>query len=211
VAILNPTNTQASLWTLADNNGRTCGFPQTNRINGVVEVAEIQTNGVQLWVSVTNSVIRSSGCLYADLVDTNNVSHIIYSPPGLIQTNGMQHVALTYDRSSGIAALYYNGTNVATTNFGVSFVPKTGGDVLIGKDMSRQTNNVFVGRMDEVSIYNRFLSAAEIAAIYNISVSSAIASLASLTDHHSGAGAGGGEVSIGDVTNTILGANTNGR
>ncbi len=49
-------------------------------------------------------------------MDTNYVSHEIYSAPGLIQSNVYQHVALTYDTNSGIAMLYLNGTNVATTN-----------------------------------------------------------------------------------------------
>ena len=69
--------------------------------------------------------------------------------------------------------LYYNGTNVATTNMGV-FVPKTGGDVLLGKDMSLVTNGYYGGEMDEMSIYSRALSGAEIADIYNASVFSTI-------------------------------------
>jgi len=112
----------------------------------------------------------SNGCLYANLVDVSNVTHEIYSAPGLIQSNLYQHVALTYDTNSGLAMLYYNGTNVATTNLGV-FIPKTGGDVLLGKDMSRATNGYFGGKMDEMSLYSRALSGAEIAAIYQVSAS----------------------------------------
>ena len=91
----------------------------------MVEVDDIQTNGVQFWISVTNTpgttnaaFFSTNGCLYANLVDTNNVSHEIFSAPGLIQSNVFQHVALTYSTNSGIANLYYNGTNVATTNLG---------------------------------------------------------------------------------------------
>jgi subtilisin-like proprotein convertase family protein len=168
------TNLQAGLWTLANANGLVCGSTATNKIYGVVEVNQIQTNGVQFWLSVTNSrpagtnFIAGTGGLYANIVDTNFVSHEIYSATNLLSTNVYQHVALTYDTNSGLAALYLNGTNVAVTNLGV-FVPKTDGDVLLGRDLTLYTNNYFAGAMDEVSIYKRALSGAEITAIYRAS------------------------------------------
>jgi subtilisin-like proprotein convertase family protein len=169
------------LWTLANNNEVDCSGVLYSNIFGVVEVDALQTNGVQFWISVTNTPgtnnavldgdghLYTNGCLYANLVDVSNVTHEIYSAAGLVQSNVYQHVALTYDTNSGVAMLYYNGTNVATTNLGV-FVPKTGGDVLLGKDMSLATNGYYGGEMDEMSIYSRALSGAEIAAIYNVSV-----------------------------------------
>jgi len=172
--ILGSTNTEAGLWTKAENNGTTCTVTFTNQAFGVVELNDIPTNGVQLWVSVTNSpatgnaILSSNGCLYANLVDTTNGFHEIWSAPGLIQSNYYQHVALTYDTNTGWARLYYEGTNVCSTNLGV-FTPKTTGDLLLGRDMSRLTNNYFSGAMDEMSIYSRRLSDAEILAIYQIS------------------------------------------
>jgi subtilisin-like proprotein convertase family protein len=168
------------LWTLANNNEVNCSGVIYSNIFGVVEVDNLQTNGVQFWISVTNTPgtnnpildgagnLYTNGCLYANLVDVSNVTHEIYSAAGLVQSNVYQHVALTYDTNSGVAMLYYNGTNVAITNLGV-FVPKTGGDVLLGKDMSLATNGYYGGEMDEMSIYGRALSGAEIAAIYNVS------------------------------------------
>ncbi len=52
------TNAMSGLWALANNNGFICGSPATNKIYGVVEVNNIQTNGVQFWISVTNSPAR---------------------------------------------------------------------------------------------------------------------------------------------------------
>jgi subtilisin-like proprotein convertase family protein len=217
-AIINPTNLQPGLWTLADDTGRTCWQSQSNHIFGVVEVNEIQTNGVQLWVSITNSVISSNGCLYADIVDTSNVSHLIYSAPGLIQSNIYQHVALTYNTNTGVANLYYNGTNVATTNFGVAFVPKTGGDVLFGKDMSRGTNTYYAGKQDEMSIYSRALSPSEIAAIYQgLNTYYAISTNSLATNYNAGKfdptitpalGLAEAQVAIAGLTNRMLGMNT---
>jgi subtilisin-like proprotein convertase family protein len=181
--MLGDTNNPTGLWVLADTNGFVCGSTNTNTVYGVVEVDQIQTNGVQFWISVTNtpgttntgffsSSVGSNGCLYANIVDTNFVSHEIYSAPGLLQSNVYQHVALTFNTNSGIAALYLNGTNVATTNLytnGVAFVPKTDGDLLLGRDMTLSTNNYYGGQMDEMSLYSRALSLAEISAIYQAS------------------------------------------
>jgi subtilisin-like proprotein convertase family protein len=211
VAIENviPTNAPPGLWILEDNKGLTCGAPPTNRIFGVVEVEDIQTNGLQLWISVTNDLVGSNGCLYADLVDVSNVSHVFFSAPGIVQTNVYQHIALTYSTNTGVATLYYNGTNVMATNLGV-FVPKTDGDVLLGRDMSRLTNNFFAGRMDEVSIYRRFLSDAEIAAIYQISALSTNRSIGKFDPSVTPAlGLAEAQVSLGETTNVIFAANTN--
>ena len=170
--MLSPASGEPGLWALANDNGLICNSSATNKSFGVVEVANIPTNGVQFWVSGTNNTPGITnylqGCLYANLVDTNYVSHEIFSAPGLLTTNVYQHVALTYNTNSGIAALYLNGTNVASTNLGV-FVPKTDGDVLIGWDMSRYTNNYYGGEMDEMSLYSRALTLAEISAIYHVS------------------------------------------
>src|SRR6185437_10782430 len=131
------------------------------------------------------------------------------SPAGLIRSNVFQHVALTYNTNTGVANLYYNGTNVASTNLG-TFVPKTAGDVLIGKDMSRQTNNFFWGRMDEMSIYSRFLSPSELRAIYLISASTTNRNIGkfdpTITPSES---LGEAQVSFGGVTNLIFGNNDN--
>jgi subtilisin-like proprotein convertase family protein len=220
-AILGATNAYPGLWVLenntgTNNNGVTCDVPPSNHIYGVVEVDDIQTNGVQFWISVTNTpgttntIVSSNACLYANLVDITNGSHEIFSAPGLVQSNVFQHVALTYDTNSGFANLYYDGTNVASTNLGV-FIPKTTGDVLLGKDMSRLTNNYYGGLMDEMSIYRRALSDAEIAAIYKISAFSTNRNVGkfdpSITPPLSLAEA---QVSLDTVgTNLVLGDNIN--
>jgi subtilisin-like proprotein convertase family protein len=180
------TNVSAGLWTAADNNGAICGLASVSNsvVYGVAEVTNLQTNGVQFWISVTNTpgttnapFANTNGCLYANIVDTNFVSHEVISAPGLIvETNYYHHVALTFDNSNGIAKLFLDGTNVVTTNLFlvggnfVPFVPKTDGDVLLGHDMTRATNNFYTGGMDEMSVYRRALSDSEITAIYLASV-----------------------------------------
>ena len=213
-AMLGSTNAQPGLWVETDINGLSCTFPVTNQPFGVVEVDELQPNGVQFWISVTNMpgttnlVCGTNGCLYANLVDATNGSHFIYSAPGLVVSNVYQHVALTYNTNSGLASLYYNGTNVASTNLGY-FLPKTTGDVLLGKDMSLVTNNFYGGTMDEMSIYGRSLSPSEILAIYNVSFLTTNRNIGkfdqSITPALSLAEA---KVSLGTFTNLLLGNNT---
>ena len=220
-AILNNNTNAPGLWYRASNNGFVCGSTQTNLIYGVVEVTQLQTNGVQFWVSVTNSpgttnsLVSSNGCLYADLVDVSNITHEIFSAPGLIQSNVYQHVALTFSTNSGIAALYLNGTNVATTNLFmtngviVPFVPKTSGDVLLGRDMSLATNNFYGGKMDEMSIYARALSDSEIRAIYEVSNLSTNRSVGKFDPSVTPAeGLAEAQVTFNGVTNTIFGGNS---
>jgi subtilisin-like proprotein convertase family protein len=206
------TNTYVGNWAVANNDGTLCG-PVSNIVYGVVDVTNLQTNGVSFWISVTNVpgttniILTNTGCLFANIMDTSNMSHWIYSQPGLVQSNEFQHVALTYDTNSGIANLFYDGTNVASTNFGV-FIPKTTGDVLLGKDMSLETNNYFGGEMDEVSIYNRALSDAEILGIYSVSADTTNRLIGkfdpTVTPPLSLAEA---QVVLGGMTNTILGEN----
>ena len=205
--IMGVTNNPAGQWVLADNRGFIFGSAVTNYFYGVVEVPDIQTNGVQFWCSVTNGMALTNGSLYANLIDTTNGWHEITSPAGLVKSNLFQYVALTYDTNSGLATLYYNGTNVASTNLGV-FIPKTTGDVLLGKDMSRLTNNFFSGEMDEFSIYSRTLSPAEIKAIYNASALTTNRNIGKFDPSITPAvGLAEAVVNIGGVTNLIYGVN----
>jgi hypothetical protein len=126
------------------------------------------TNGLHLWESVTNGGAVGPGNLYANLQDTNGNAHIISSAPGVLQTGKWQLVALTYDNASGIATLYLNGQVVAQQNFG-SFNPVTNTDLTLGHRQINSFNGVFTpfsGGMDDVGIYNRALTAAEIQTLF---------------------------------------------
>jgi alpha-tubulin suppressor-like RCC1 family protein/Zn-dependent metalloprotease len=121
--------------------------------------------GVHLWID------HASGYLFANVMDTGNNSHEMWSTTSVIVTNQFQHVALTYDRASGTARLYANGVIVGQANMG-SFTPQTSYNLYIGRRPSDHPGdstygNFFGGIIDEPSIYNRALSSNEIAAIYN--------------------------------------------
>ena len=132
-----------------------------------------QAGGVYSGLSffVSSFFFNSSGCLCAGFVASNNVAvgNSIFSAPNIVTANVFQHVALTYNHTTGAAAMYLNGVRVASTNNVGNFVTWTTGNVLIGRRININTpsqNFHFPGSEDEISIYGRDLSASEILAIY---------------------------------------------
>jgi tetratricopeptide (TPR) repeat protein len=123
--------------------------------------------GTLLWASVAlEGGGVGPGALTASFKDVNLQHHIINSPPGVLMTNRFQHVAATYDRSSGDAALYLDGAIVAQANLGI-FTPRTIGDLYFGtRPYDGGAGLRFAGQIDEVSVYSRALSEAEIEAIH---------------------------------------------
>ncbi len=105
------------------------------------------------------------GNLYINLTDTGGNYHVLQSPGGIVIPNEWQHVAMTYDPASGIAAIYRNGSIVAgPANLG-SFTPRTNADLYLG--LRASPGYRYSGLMDEVEIFDRALSAEEIQAIVN--------------------------------------------
>jgi prepilin-type processing-associated H-X9-DG protein len=106
------------------------------------------------------------GALYANIVDTGGGWNQIYSGAGAVTTNQFQHVALTYDKASGVGTLYCNGTVVARQVLG-NFTPQTTYDLYLGRRPATSGETYsFAGLLDEAAIFNRALTASEILAIY---------------------------------------------
>jgi Ca2+-binding RTX toxin-like protein len=75
------------------------------------------------------------------------------------------HVATTYDATEGVVRLYMNGLEDASLAVGANRPIRASlADVFIGATVVNSQN--FAGLIDEVSIYNRALSAEDIAAIF---------------------------------------------
>ena len=128
-------------------------------------------DGVTYWgvhMYALPSGITNTGFLYANVQGVGDNWHQLQSPDSVVTPNAFQHVALTYDKTSGVARLYRNGVVVAETTFG-SFTPKTTRTLNIGNRPTDPANESFTfsGVIDEPSIYGRALSSNEIAAIYN--------------------------------------------
>ncbi len=83
------------------------------------------------------------------------------SPLFVTDTN-YHHVAVS--KSSGAVTFYLDGVAAPVANYNPTFQFVT--EATIGAVSADRRNN-FLGRVDELSVYNRALTAAEIAAIYN--------------------------------------------
>jgi hypothetical protein len=83
---------------------------------------------------------------------------------GVIPLNTWTHVAMTFDSSTGRLIAYINGQAVSTV-VSPGAILATSRNVLIGREDSFLPR-AFTGAIDEVGIYNRSLSAAEIQSIF---------------------------------------------
>jgi len=153
------------------NNGFTlAGWVNPSQVATQMPIAEWNNNtgvngiGAMLWLSV-GITSRGSGNICANIGDTRGLSHLFYSADGLMTINNFQHVALTYDKSTGIAVLYRNGVAVQTQSLG-DFTPQTSYPLYFGIRRSDLSGGSFQGEIDELSLYNRALSADEIQKIY---------------------------------------------
>lgn len=120
--------------------------------------------GVHLQMCRPYEMGLGAGNLVADVQGADGQQHLISARGGTIAANIFQHVALSYDKASGVARLFCNGTIVAEQNLG-HFTPLTSYDFYIGRRPAGDVINSFSGLIDEVGIYNRALSREEILAI----------------------------------------------
>ncbi|HVM47826.1 MAG TPA: immunoglobulin domain-containing protein, partial [Candidatus Acidoferrum sp.] len=122
--------------------------------------------GVNFWIA--GGASSGDGSLYINVKDTSLGDHYFSTAAGLLATNAWQHVAVTYIKNTGLTTLYINGVPLAQQTLGV-FTPKTTGDLYFGlRPYGGGAGMRFVGLMDEVSVYNRALSAGQIRDIYNV-------------------------------------------
>jgi hypothetical protein len=129
----------------------------------IVEWNSGTTFGVHLWANFANG--PESGALFANVRDTGPVDHTFASSGGLFVPGVLNHVALTYDKTSGNAYIYLNGTQVASISSLGSITPLTSYDLYLGARVSDGT--LWAGLLDEFSLYNRALFPNEIYQIYN--------------------------------------------
>jgi len=122
--------------------------------------------GVHLWISRAGDFVQQPGSLFANLMDSNGTAHYLFSQGGVILSNVWQHVALTYDKSSGVARLYRNGEVVLESNVGI-FTPETRYNLFLGRRPAGDSTMSYLGLLDEAAIYDHPLAQTELQAIYD--------------------------------------------
>jgi hypothetical protein len=113
------------------------------------------------WFGGAHFHILNNGSLYANIVDTTGNYHGIATAPNSVLANIYQHVALTYDKTTGVAVLYLNGNMATSLNLGI-FTPETSHD-LYNARINTVTSGYgdllyYSGALDEVKIYNRVVA-----------------------------------------------------
>ena len=144
-------------------NGNFAELMEYNQNNGV------PSGSAQIGVHMEINESAGDGSFVGGIPDTAGIFHNIFSPTGLIIANSFQHVAMTFDKSSGVAVLYRNGVAVATTTFPGVFTPRTSFAYSQNPDGRLSQAIISQLRSTKVSIYNRALSASEMQAIHNLS------------------------------------------
>jgi hypothetical protein len=109
----------------------------------------------------------ASGVLEGSVSDNNDIAPAV-SYAGFQPVPGQgYHLAYTFQDDADTHALYVNGLPVATAANGDT-IAYSARPVVLGMDLNSGTPTAFFsGRMDEVSIYSRALTAAEILALFN--------------------------------------------
>lgn len=100
--------------------------------------------------------------IYPELLDVNGARHYLDTATALVP-GAWSHVAVTYSRGSGLCSVYQDGI-LRTSQILGSFTPATSTDLVLGFG-ALYGEGYFRGRIDELSIYDRVLSAGEILAI----------------------------------------------
>jgi hypothetical protein len=126
----------------------------------VVEWGEYGALGIHF--SINTLWAGGPGSLYANLWNNMNEVRYIWTGPNILTANTYQHIAVTYDKTTGVASLYLNGVPMTTQNMGI-FTPNTSGNLHVGARISQPYQILsFVGDMDDLRIYNRVLSQVEL-------------------------------------------------
>jgi hypothetical protein len=131
--------------------------PAATNIQSIVanSAGGASTDGFRLYV---NSFNTSDGAVIME-VGNGTSNNPARTSAGVVGTNGWTHVALTVNRTAGTATIYVNGVNVTTdsgilnnfTNTSNLYLGQMGGG-----------NFRLRGRLDDVKIFNKVLSAGEI-------------------------------------------------
>ncbi len=136
-------------------------------INAQMAVVEwSEADGAQLGLHLFTGVF-GPGSIFANLIDVSGNPHHISTPNGLLSAGTLHHVALTYDKGSGVARFYIDGVDVAQSSVGNIRLETRTGLWLGQRVVGTTSHNRFGGLLDEVSFYDRALSAGEIQSIHS--------------------------------------------
>ncbi len=126
-------------------------------------VAKHYSNNTRAWDIRIEAV---TNLFTLEVFDKGNGSHALSSPNMSASLNTWYHVAGTYDRLTGISALYIDGSLEVSQNVGQFEIMDTNVSARVGCNNlnvdGSSSRDFFPGAIDEVMVFNRALSAVSI-------------------------------------------------
>jgi Concanavalin A-like lectin/glucanases superfamily len=107
--------------------------------------------------------LQTAGTLIFGVADA--ASYASLASTQAVPLNTWTHVAAV--RNGSTMTLYINGVQAATGSNMLGNLVDTSSPLLLGQSSGGWGNDSFDGRLDELRIYNRALSASEVSALYN--------------------------------------------
>ena len=146
-------NFSISMWINADTLPQTCSMVQIGNDDGANPSI---SNGYGIGIS-DGSISYSSGSVLSCILSGTNV--VYNSGYSYTNSHGWHHIILV--RSGGVSSFYVDGVKTANTS---TSIPKVPTQFFIG---SQNGLRFFKGSLDDIRIYNRVLSSAEMDSLYH--------------------------------------------
>ncbi|HWQ92634.1 MAG TPA: LamG-like jellyroll fold domain-containing protein [Clostridia bacterium] len=126
---------------------------------------------LHIWYSIAPGVNGVPGSVYAVIRGDTDKGLELATGGGVMRAYEWTHVALTYDYASSTARMYVNGVERASKSSPVRIRPNTGLPLYFGY-RSGKTADLWagwrhLGKLDEVCLYNRALTAQEVVVLHS--------------------------------------------
>jgi hypothetical protein len=138
----------------ADNSDRQIIWASTTNLGTLA-----YSMGLENW----GYVFARAGSLQSNMANQSGYGDTI-SNPAMLDDGAWHHVAFTYSNANGVGTIYIDGAVAATKTIGSGKDLSVAAPVIIGG--RPDGNSYFSGSLDDVAIFSRALTAAEITGLY---------------------------------------------
>lgn len=147
-------------------NSPSLGVTGTITMSGWFYLTSCSGNNIPIWKNnhYTFTFTNNTGACRISYADSSLWSYGTFGYFGDVSLNTWHHVVITKD-AGYLVSIYVDGQLINAQTFGSAITANTS-VLTIGGTVASDTTNVFKGKMDDVRIMRRALSATEVAAMY---------------------------------------------